>query len=263
MVIIAIMIAFVSPFYCSSHQTTSYTQRIRSRYRSVLDWLRGPNHELCSSSSGDTAPNASSNVKVTHGGNRRNTSMHRALGTARYGALWLMTCLLIGSVVNVLLLTTDPVKQSLEQHGSSITKKPCGDSPQSARARGCNFDVISFCWLPDQCYDATLSTEYDAEHRLEWFLDPNRTQPVTHDQVMTGEFTNLYVNWEYHITHCTALWKKMHRAVLGRYGRRAIDGYIASYEHTKHCEMMLMSNRDLDLDLINTIIRVKYPDCDI
>ncbi|KAH6659514.1 hypothetical protein BKA67DRAFT_666304 [Truncatella angustata] len=144
-----------------------------------------------------------------------------------------------------------------------IMVKPCGSTPGEATARGCHFDVISFCWLPDECYDAELSQEFDNENQLEWFLDPNRTEPLSHDEIMTGKYTGLYVNWEYHVRHCTAMWKKMHRAIMGDLGNRAIDGYIGSYEHTEHCEQMLIGGRDVAFDTINTRIRVKYPDCGI
>lgn len=146
---------------------------------------------------------------------------------------------------------------------SGVMVKPCGGSPEEATERGCHFDVISFCWLPEECYDAELSRDFDSENQLEWFLDPNRTEPLTHDEIMTGRFTGLYVNWEYHVRHCTAMWKKMHRAILGDLGNRAIDGYIGTYEHTKHCENMLIGGQGIAFDTINTRIAVKYPDCGI
>lgn len=144
-----------------------------------------------------------------------------------------------------------------------VMKEPCGNTPAQARARGCHFDVISFCWLPDECYDASLSHSFDQIRTWEWYLDPDKTQPLTHDEIMTGEFTGLYVDWEYHMRHCTAMWKKMHRAILpGALGYGAVDGYIGSYNHTEHCEHMLL-NRNIPFENINTRIRVKYPDCGI
>ncbi|KAK9424902.1 putative Major facilitator superfamily transporter [Seiridium unicorne] len=142
-----------------------------------------------------------------------------------------------------------------------VIEKPCGETPEEARALGCYFDVISFCWLPERCYDAELSDRFDHQTQWEWFMDPNRTEPLTHQQIMTGEHTGLYVNWEYHLLHCTTMWEKMHRALMGPHGKKAIDGYIASYSHTQHCGHMLLSDRDVQLDVINTIILVKYPDC--
>lgn len=158
--------------------------------------------------------------------------------------------------------TADISIQSSPTSIGSIMKSPCGSTPDEARAAGCNFDVISFCWLPDRCYDKELSQGFDDMHTWEWFLDPNKTQPVSHEQAMTGEFDGLFVNWEYHLRHCTAMWEKMHRALIGE-GKLAVDGYIGSLNHTRHCSHMLLSDRDVSFEAINTIILVKYPDCGI
>jgi hypothetical protein len=186
----------------------------------------------------------------------KNRSVHPHVGIA-------MIVISAFVVIAAILVLT---KLGVWFENSNLTPKvlisPCGTSPAEARARNCHFDVISFCWLPDECYDSALSDSFDAEKPLEWFLDPNKTQPISHKQAMTGEFSNLYVNWEYHLRHCTAMWKKMHRAILGR-GKMAIDGYIGTLEHTKHCEKMLLWGRESDLRDINTIIVVKYPDCGI
>lgn len=58
------------------------------------------------------------------------------------------------------------------------------------------------------------------------------------------------------------MWEKLHRAILG-VGKSAIDGYIGPLEHTKHCSRMLLQDRDVALETINTIILVKYPTCGI
>ncbi|KAB8071530.1 hypothetical protein BDV29DRAFT_197328 [Aspergillus leporis] len=51
----------------------------------------------------------------------------------------------------------------------------------------------------------------------------------------------LYVNWEYHVQHCTQ--------------------YIGPYSHTQHCEKMLLRRGEgYAMSDINTHIRVKFPD---
>ena len=157
------------------------------------------------------------------------------------------------------------IAQSLSTSRTSrpqVLLSPCGHSPTEARALGCHFDIMSFCWLPDKCYDTELSSTFDNLTQWEWFLDPNKTQPVAHEQVMAGEYMGLYVSWEYHLRHCTAMWRKLHRAVLGD-GRVAVDSYIANYDHTRHCEQMLLGQRGLGLDEVNTVIVAKFPDCGI
>jgi hypothetical protein len=141
--------------------------------------------------------------------------------------------------------------------------KPCGSSPEEARAKGCHFDLISFCWLSDECYDEELSQDFDTINQLEWYTDPARTQPLSHEQIMTGEYTGLYVDWGYHLRHCTAMWRKMHRAIMSDLGNWAINGYIGVYKHTKNCEHMLLTGQGVAFDAINTRIRVEYPDCGI
>lgn len=144
---------------------------------------------------------------------------------------------------------------------SQVLVSPCRKTADEARAHGCVFDVISFCWLHPRCYDSELSERFNHTRQWEWFLDPNRTQPLTHQEIITGEYTDLFVNWEYHLLHCTAMWEKMHRALLQPDEKKAIDSYISSYDHTKHCAQMLLGDRDVQLDAINTIIRIKFPDC--
>ncbi|KAI0440080.1 hypothetical protein F4803DRAFT_578086 [Xylaria telfairii] len=142
-----------------------------------------------------------------------------------------------------------------------IMESPCGSTPEEAIERGCKFDVISFCWQAPQCYDEELSQGFDELAVWEWFLDAEKTQPLARQEVMTGTFDNLHVNWEYHLQHCTAMWLKMHRAIVGPHGKAAIDSYIGSIHHTEHCGQMLVEDRDMALSTMNTLIRIKYPHC--
>jgi len=144
---------------------------------------------------------------------------------------------------------------------NEVMISPCGRSAAEAESQGCHFDIMSFCWLPDACYDAELSDEFRA-HNWEWFLDANQTESVPQAEALSGVHPRLFVNWEYHLKHCTYMWRKLHRAVLGK-GNMAIDSYIGSYAHTRHCEHTLLTDREVGLAEVNTIIRVKYPDCGI
>lgn len=166
----------------------------------------------------------------------------------------------------------------------SILVAPCGSTPAEARAAGCHFDIISWTWLAEPCYDAGLSEAFAAETQDgDWFVDEARTQPLTRDQVLSGEYTGIYVRIGYHLRHCTAMWKKMHRALLDEAGvevgsgeatRRgegagsskgltAMDAYIWSYQHTLHCEEMLLGEWSDTDGILATEVRTKYPDCGI
>ncbi|KAK4191065.1 nucleotide-sugar transporter-domain-containing protein [Podospora australis] len=138
---------------------------------------------------------------------------------------------------------------------------PCGSTPTEAREHGCRFDINSFCWLPPPCDDEPLAQEFDQLAAWEWYRDENKTQPVSREQVATGEFTDLHVSWEYHLQHCTFMWRKLHRAILGSGGKAAVDSYIGEMKHTRHCSEMLLNYRDEPLDTFDTFIVVKYPHC--
>ncbi|KAK1705185.1 uncharacterized protein BDZ83DRAFT_543488, partial [Colletotrichum acutatum] len=152
-----------------------------------------------------------------------------------------------------------------------------GSTPAQARAAGCEFDLISFNWLPPQCHDAALAETFEAElveaGQLAWFKDANRTAPsLTREQIMTGEYSGVYVSLGYHLRHCTAMWRRMHRALMqsrgeegGGGGLERVDSYIWSYHHTRHCEEVLLTRfGEINVgEVFTTEVRIKYPDCGV
>ncbi|KAH8660329.1 hypothetical protein BX600DRAFT_513943 [Xylariales sp. PMI_506] len=175
----------------------------------------------------------------------------------------LSTCLLLYLAVTAYAV---PYSSSLGIGAGEITEpavmvSPCGTTPAEARAAGCQFDMMAFSWLPARCYDAELTAEFARLKDWEYFEDQNRTVPVPLELALTGGYSELYTKFEYHLRHCTFLWKKMHRALLQRGGKRAIDSVTAKYGHTEHCSKMLLGSREVALDLVNSIIQLKFPDC--
>ncbi|GMF81654.1 unnamed protein product [Aspergillus oryzae] len=109
-----------------------------------------------------------------------------------------------------------------------VMKSPCGHTAGEARARGCHFDIITFCWLPDRCYDAELSDSLEKLVDWKWYLDRNKTQPVPKEEALQGELDGLYVSWEYSVQHCVYMWEKMHRGLLGA-------GCPVNHPHPQSC----------------------------
>ncbi|PWY96372.1 hypothetical protein BO94DRAFT_592027 [Aspergillus sclerotioniger CBS 115572] len=133
--------------------------------------------------------------------------------------------------------------------------KDCGNSPEEARRRGCNFDIMSFSWVLEPCDDTELTEEFLGLEDWQWFTEFNGTETVPKDVVGAGEL-DLWVSWKYHIIHCTYMWRKMHRAMERG---RPMDSHLRSYNHTVHCSQMLLYN--CVADMVTTRAYVRYPRC--
>lgn len=133
----------------------------------------------------------------------------------------------------------------------------CGTTPSEARARNCRFDILSFAWQTPECYDDELMTAFLQRHPWQFYLHPNRTDEVVSLEVaLQGEQT-LYVDWEYHVAHCTFMWRQMHRAYRLR---GFVDSHLDAYKHTLHCQGVLLE-KGVPGGVVNVVAAVKYPEC--
>ncbi|KAG0646878.1 hypothetical protein D0Z07_6263 [Hyphodiscus hymeniophilus] len=145
----------------------------------------------------------------------------------------------------------------------------CGNTSSSARHAGCMFDIMSFSWLPLACADPELTVEFKHLRKWNWWLDENRTAAVPFEEVALGFHSELFVTREYHMYHCTYMWRKLHRGLLrgqeNAEKRGIVDSYIGSYGHTAHCEMMLVGMEEdgggIDKNATDTAILMKFPQC--
>lgn len=142
-------------------------------------------------------------------------------------------------------------------HTNNAIVDTCGLSASDAVSRGCSFDPVSFAWLPQRCFDRELAEQFLAQRNWRWYQDSNGTIPVQYESLRNGDYPELYVTQEYHMYHCTYMWRKMHRAIL--HGQ-PLDGYIGHFAHTSHCETMLL-NHEAALNSTNTIIATKFVNC--
>ena len=148
--------------------------------------------------------------------------------------------------------------------GSAAFNKPaptytnCGDSPTTAKSRGCSFDILSFTWQTPECYDEPLVTSFLSYPPEPWrfYTAPGGAEEVSLAVAALGE-RELYVNWEYHIVHCTYMWMLMHRAYTVR---GYIDSHLDAWNHTLHCQLVTLE-KGVEMDVISVAGRVQYPDC--
>ncbi|KAK3045660.1 hypothetical protein LTR09_012781 [Extremus antarcticus] len=136
----------------------------------------------------------------------------------------------------------------------------CGHTPTEARRRGCHFDVLSFAWQTPECYDRE-TTEAFRTHSGTWrfFADVDGEDMRTEDEALTGEYLTTFVTAQFHWTHCTYMWRQLHRAYASK---GFIDEHLDNWNHTLHCQAVLLSPpvQEKMLD-VNTLGRVIYPRC--
>ncbi|EXJ54776.1 hypothetical protein A1O7_10117 [Cladophialophora yegresii CBS 114405] len=167
------------------------------------------------------------------------------------------TSLAVLSLTLVITLCVYPVYHIFHLYQSPPAWTDCGSSPSEARSRGCSFDAMSFTWSLSDCFDGELTDQFLSHAQWRWYSEEGTE--IDRESVLSGEYEYLFVSGEYHVVHCTFMWRKMHRALLR--GRR-IDSYLANYNHTEHCAHRLQKQDAAQKD-VNTVIVSKYPSCGV
>ncbi|KAG8158011.1 hypothetical protein KVR01_012283 [Diaporthe batatas] len=73
---------------------------------------------------------------------------------------------------------------------------PCGHSAEEARARGCRYGMLYGAWLPEDCYDEETEENFKKYTNWRFWLQANRTEEVSWDEVAKGEHEYVLVEWE-------------------------------------------------------------------
>ncbi|KAM0131513.1 hypothetical protein ACHAP3_006874 [Botrytis cinerea] len=171
------------------------------------------------------------------------------------------TCsiLLIGLASSVLLVLSvvwafQSIVLPTHINTQQILKNPCGNSSSEARARGCHFDVLSFCWVPDECFDRELTEKFRKAGPWVFYTDQNKTASVTEDQ-FGSDTQPVYLTNKLHKTHCAYNILRFHKALTE--GRMVHKEDVLT--HTEHCSQVL--TRINDPDDIEVRAKIQYPDC--
>ncbi|KAE9379518.1 hypothetical protein N431DRAFT_460771 [Stipitochalara longipes BDJ] len=133
-------------------------------------------------------------------------------------------------------------------------RNPCGNNPKEAIERGCEFDVLSFCWLPEQCLDRELTEEFRRAGPWTFYGDENKTSVVSEEEFGMDNGLVWLTN-ELHLTHCAFSWLKFHKALSNG---KMLHAQLP-LSHTRHCSMVLQHKGDRQ-DIENYAI-IRYPDC--
>jgi hypothetical protein len=158
--------------------------------------------------------------------------------------------------------TNHALKNPFTSNAPALPKPPsptwtnCGSDPATARARGCSFDLLSFAWQTRECFDSALISAFLAHSDWTYYTDTSGMRKVPASVAVLGE-TDLYVSWDFHVKHCTYLWRQMHRAFALR---GFIDSHLDNWGHTMHCQVVLL-DRVIKSDVVNVKAAVRYPEC--
>jgi hypothetical protein len=138
------------------------------------------------------------------------------------------------------------------------TSTVCGNNTDYALASGCVLDIISRSWQEPGCYDAELIDSFLELSDWHFYSDRERTDEVALKSIQDGTFDGeIWVNWLFHLHHCTYMWRKLHRAMIDG---RAIDSYAGGYWHTEHCAQALTTDVE-DWEQATVAFVPKFPAC--
>lgn len=133
----------------------------------------------------------------------------------------------------------------------------CGHNPIEARARGCNFDISSFAWLTPECYDDRLTQDFIAWSNWTWYTSDNSSDhtQIPFETAILGQ-QDTFVNWDYHMVHCTFMWRLQHSSMESGW----IGRHLVNFKHTLHCQHALLMDANKNRD-VRTPAIVMYPHC--
>jgi hypothetical protein len=139
-----------------------------------------------------------------------------------------------------------------------VVENPCGSTPEEAKAMGCSFDVLCWCWLPEECIDRKLSEELLVVDDWHFYYDEAGLYEIPKIELGSGNTTDMtYTIQGYHYYHCTSSPKKPHRAWQNGW---KMDGVTVDYEHTEHCEYVLVQSTT-PYEAFTSQMQAKYPSC--
>lgn len=95
----------------------------------------------------------------------------------------------------VLLLST--IMVMLHQARAPKIWESCGDNPEMARSRGCQFDVINFALQTRECFDASLVAEFaEVEPWTFWKTEDNNSNETVPQYVEICPYSHFILRTE-------------------------------------------------------------------
>ncbi|KAL9118495.1 MAG: hypothetical protein Q9187_004961 [Circinaria calcarea] len=199
----------------------------------------------------------------------------------RSSVMYTAICVLAGMAFSLIVLSVtssikirqplQPTRLSLHELGLDPALKPgedpvengywCGTTPEEARTKGCQFDLVLYSWVPPPCYDAELQQAYKDERESEWYRHREglNGEMVPQERAALGIEEGLWLSWAYHDYHCQFIWRMMTRIL--RNSSMGVPGRLLEYYHTDHCIHVLKGTEPGPAVDISTLVSLNYSTC--
>ncbi|KXJ86422.1 hypothetical protein Micbo1qcDRAFT_168464, partial [Microdochium bolleyi] len=85
-------------------------------------------------------------------------------------------------------------------------------------------------WIPWRCHDRALAADFIHRSKWSFYQDANVTGiAVGKEEVLSGRWDELYVDYDFQLFSCAYTWKKTRRAALSGV---VLDGYAGDGHQT-------------------------------
>lgn len=164
-----------------------------------------------------------------HDGEKSTVNKDRGIDSLR---CYLIAILISTLAVLATILASLLGKQisGVDSHGKTWVS--CGNSTAEALANACHFDPMLISWVPEACHFKEPGDEYDVSD-FNWYLDEQQTQPVSPDDIKSGNYTHVFTDGSHHDQHCIYTWRKLSIALMKRLP--LLDSKTADFHHSTHC----------------------------
>ena len=178
---------------------------------------------------------------------------HQTRGLSVVTRLIYATGILCSAVTTVILAILVLKHQDASRlEGPKLRTLHCGNNTTDARALGCQFDSLSFSWIPTECIDVKTDADYQQAVLWQGYSDSTATKVLSTEEMSERVWPHTY--WSSrreHVVHCAFTWQRQHKGYLE--GGLKMDDNVRSYEHTLHCMDILMSYAGMGMEEIETI----------
>ena len=183
------------------------------------------------------------------------------IAVATMSLLWLIT-----------LSASTLALRNYENHESSWKELDCGNTTTEAKTLGCEFDLLSYTWMPKECIDHKTSAEFE-----EWVRSPERQfgawpffadadgkeRILDVDSLSERAGLKTHTTQEEHLGHCTFMLRRLQRSQKGRTTRIALDGI----DHIIHCSNEILKGlkgpNPIDIDRLTSIFIISFNACEL